>query len=257
MFNHGHRLDCYSWLYDKHCPSVQRVRANAAKWEALDELYNYQPREDGFYGKVSNFWMGIRNAQAVRNRFRVVVAILREAIAERLRDGEVRILCLASGSTQSVIKAASTFPGVRILAVDEDSEALRHAAMIASEIGVDLQLREADVLAPSDIIRDFRPHIIEVVGLMDYLTDRLVVGLLGRIRRNCAHGALVLIAHIHPNPEQEFLREVVDWVMFYRTAQEVQDLIERAGYHDIRLYPEPHGIHTVFAMTVPAKGGEI
>ena len=57
------------------------MKEGSTSWRALEEIYNYNfGRRDGLGGLVDDFWEGMLNCQAVRNRLKVAKNELRRAI---------------------------------------------------------------------------------------------------------------------------------------------------------------------------------
>jgi len=230
-----------------------RVRDGAARWPALDAIYNFSEGEGetGLARVVDNFWMGIRNAQAVRNRLKIAKRELRSAIEKVSKPGEpVRILSLAAGTAQGVIEVMSRCVqngiDVRALLLDQDETALRYARELAREYNVAdrVETRNCNVLFFDREINE-KPDIIEMMGLVDYLKDKLATTLFRKIRRNLKPNGYFFTCHVHPNSESYFMRHVINWGMRYRRKDEFEDLLISGDFLAPRLITEPHGIHSI------------
>ena len=252
------------WYVDGLSENSCRVKEGSAKWQALDACYNFTHGEgrNWLIRTLDTFWMNVRNAQAVRNRLIIAREELCRTIinqANKSPKREVKILSLASGSAQAVIEALSELRRkrnvqVRAMLVDQDESALRHAQNLARDHGVaDLvETRLGDVLFFDRILGEFKPDIIEMMGLMDYLRDKLAIQLVRKIRRHLPEGGSFLTCHIHPNSESYFLRQVVDWKMLYRTVGQFEDILVGGGFLDFSFRTELHKIHTVAVTTKTA-----
>src|ERR1700733_3888212 len=95
-------------LFDGLGEFCRKIKEGAASWQALDIIYNYH----GQGSLVDRFWIGhMLNAQAVRNRKRIIVEELHARCADIiLRKGMVRVLSLASGSAQAVFESLVGLP---------------------------------------------------------------------------------------------------------------------------------------------------
>src|SRR3989338_8175942 len=116
--------------------SDRAIKEGAASWKPLDIIYNHRfGRTSGLRGIVDDFWVGMINAQAVRNRLKLVKQEIRRAILRFSNHQEVRLLSLAAGSAQSVIEVMAELKtkGVRIraLLLDIDQTALDYAILLA------------------------------------------------------------------------------------------------------------------------------
>ena len=252
----GTEIKTNSILVDGISINSRRVKDGSARWPALDACYNYKAGEgsNALVRWIDNFWMQVRNAQAVRNRLKIVKRELRRTIILASREAgaePVRILSLAAGTAQGVIEVVAQMrrEGYRfeVLLVDRDESALRYATKLAGENGLSdcVQVREGDVVMFDRVTRGFHPHIVEMCGLMDYLRDSLAVSLTKKIRKQMAPLGFFLTCHVHPNGESYFLRHVVDWDMLYRPIGKFQDVLTNGGFLSPSMFTEPHRIHSV------------
>lgn len=248
----GRKPRVNTFWFDGLGSSPMAVRNGATSWRALHEIYNYD------FGKpasmdtlVSNFWESMLNCQAVRNRFKLVKQELKRAVLQFEGEPEVRIISLACGSAQPVIEVMAELKTRGILAktvlLDMDQSALDHAAKLASVYGVLAQVKtiKAIVCQVAKVAKNFKPHVIEMVGLMDYLDEKQAVRLLSKIRQLLEPNGIFITCNICPNVEQAFLKWVVDWNMIYRTARQLSEIVEAAGFKKIRLIQEPLAIHNL------------
>lgn len=245
------------WLVDGISAGSRRVKDGAARWQALDACYNFSGNGEGrnaVVRSIDKFWMCIRNAQAVRNRLKIARHELIVAIEERARSNQpVRILSLAAGTAQGVIEAAARcrVRGIRteILLIDADDSALAHARALAAAHGIGecVTANRGDVLRfdKNGALGGFRPDIVEMMGLIDYLSDEMIVLLIKRIRRLLTPGGIFFTCHIHHNAEAYFLRHAVNWQMRYRSVGQLRALVEKGGFAQPRLLTERHRIHTI------------
>jgi len=198
----------------------------------------------------------MRNAQAVRNRFKIVKQEILRCLASLHREGKpLRLLSLASGSAQGVMEAVAEFQrayqvDVSLLLMDIDEEAREYVQFYAKENGLhDLQYRCGNVLRFRGLIGEFRPTIIEMLGFLDYLEDPTAIFLIKEINRSLVDGGYFLTCHIHDNAERSFLETVISWGkkprMLYRTCDQLKGLVWSGGFMVTKLITEPHRIHTV------------
>ncbi|HEY5208231.1 MAG TPA: class I SAM-dependent methyltransferase family protein, partial [Stellaceae bacterium] len=156
-----------------------------------------------------------------------------------------------SGSAQAVIETISELKvqgiSTELLLVDSDISALDYARALSRKHGIEklITIKEGDVLFFDRAIGDFRPDIIEMMGMIDYLRDTTIILLIRKIQRCLKVGGYFFTCHIHPNIEAYFLRHVVNWEMTYRSREALCSLIEKGGFSSYRLFTEPHRIHSV------------
>lgn len=245
-------VNCF--LVDGISATSRRVLEGAAKWGALDATYNFERGAGStiLVRAIDTFWMHIRNAQAVRNRLKIATEELHgAALHTAAKHGSVKILSLAAGSAQGVIAVLAAMRRRGILAeavlVDLDPTALEYAMRFAREAGVEdrITTHVGHVHKFPQFIGDFRPDIVEMMGMTDYLPDSFATAVFRKIQRHLRPGGYFFTCHIHPNAESYFLRHAVNWDMLYRTKTELERLVRQGGFHDVRLETEPHGIHSV------------
>jgi hypothetical protein len=243
----GEDVEYYAWFYDKHSESVMQVRKGAARWPALEAVYNWQPTKRGVWHLLESFWMNVRSAQALRNRKQIVVKLIRETVLEKIQtEGEARILSLACGSAQSVFEAIEGLDNVSVLAIDIDDTAIDYSKKLAKKYGIEkIEWRKGNLIRPGSVSNGFNPNVVEIVGLFDYLKDGLIVRLLQNISGLSSRGATLISAHIHPNPEMHVLEDIADWDMIYRPLSEFKRIIAEGGVEKARYFTEPHGIFSV------------
>jgi hypothetical protein len=227
-------------------PVMRQVKEGAASWKALDLIYNYR---FGTSGLIDDFWLGMINGQAVRNRLKLAKQEIRRAIRTFSSEAEVRIVSLACGSAEGVLEEIARFKEkgiiVRALLVDMDQTALEYAERLARQLEVADQVEtiKANVFKVSRLAADFHPHVIEMLGLLDYLPQDRAIWLADRIKSVLLPGGLFLTCNIRPNVEQFFLKWVINWPMIYRTSQELAEVASQAGFEDFRLIYEPLRVH--------------
>jgi len=250
------------WFVDGISHNSRKVKDGHAKWPALETTYNFSQGEgsNSVVRTIDHWWMNIRNAQAVRNRLKIAKRELKKAIVEqaRAKKGKVEIVSLAAGSAQAVIEVISELQNsqsvpntisVRALLVDIDTTALRYAQKLAEQHNVShlIETKEDNVLRFDHALKklDCSPDIVEMMGLLDYLDDKLAVLLIKKIHRVLPKNGIFLTCHIHPNSEEFFVRNVVNWNMLYRSVRKLNELIVDGGFRDISVHTEPHNIHSV------------
>jgi len=245
------------WAVDGISINSRRVKEGARRWPALDVCYNFVTGEgpNAIVRAIDSYWLHIRNAQAVRNRLKIAKRELRKAIETLVssgRDEPIRILSLAAGAAQGVIEVATDLwrqrgINVEILLIDSDLTALQHARKLARDAGIEdrLSAKVGNVLHFSTMLGGFKPDIVEMLGMIDYLPDTTIVLMTKKIRHLLSIDGYFLTCHIHPNAERYFLKHVEHWGMRYRSRSKLRDLVEKGGFLGPELYTEPHRIHTV------------
>lgn len=230
-----------------------QVRAGNGSWKALNIIYNMPDYVCFNKNKLGIFLdkcysLNINNPKSVRNRLKISKHLLEKEIAG-FSGGQMRILCLACGSAQAVIESVAKFPDrdVKVLLVDIDPEALEYARNLAQKHGVlgRFEFQERNAMMVARIAKDFKPHLVEMLGLLDYIPKDLAISLVERIRKSLEPCGVFITCNIHPNPEIPIVRWILNWEMIYRTKQEIVDIIKGGGFDQCELLTEPIGIHSI------------
>lgn len=242
--------DINTFWFDGLGLSCREIKDGSASWRALDIIYNHKFGQwNGSHGFVDDFWIGMMNAQAVRNRLKLVKQEIRRAILQFSNHKEVRILSLAAGSAQGVIEVMAELKTrgvcVRALLLDIDQTALDYAEKLACVHGVFDQIEtvKTSVAQVARVSKDFKPQIIEMLGLLDYIPKDKAIRLVGKIRESLEEKGIFLTCNIRHNPERHFLKWVINWSMIYRTPAELAEIVSEAGFSDCRIVYEPLKIH--------------
>ncbi len=246
-----------SFAVDRFSRFNHQAKYGAAGWRSLDMFYNYhekiKPQLNGdFEGWLTRHWMGkFENRQAVTNRFKISINTLVKAIENFAAEKEIRILSLASGSVQAAVEAMKKCPQLNVKAVliEADISAIEEAKKLVVEAGFNdhFSFVHDTSNALEKVTGAFMPHIIEMVGFLDYCPRQQAIALINRIRMRLPVGSVFITCNIRPNREKIFLDWVLLWPMIYRTEHELADLIVKGGFSPkkTQLIYEPFQIHGI------------
>lgn len=245
-----------SCFFDGFSKYLNDIKNGAASWLALALIYNYykcrnELSEKEIEKRITYFWINMRNAQAVRNRKKIVTAILTNLIKEIYEKNghkEVFILSIACGSAEAVFDAVVELKlPVRIVLLDKDETALDYCKKEALKSGIkNIQFIHGSTTNFSCYIKKIgNPDIIEMIGLTDYLKEPKAINLFSRINVNIAHGGYFLTGNVSPNSEKWFLWAVINWPMIYRTKKTLAKIVEASGFKNYEIITEPHNIHNI------------
>ena len=246
-----------SMFYDGLSKYCKDVKDTATSWRALDIVYNVRfEKPKNFSERIFNLWHGMDNAQAVRNRRKIVAEEIGNAIERAQTQGikKVKIMSVAAGSAQSVLEAVGKVPQnvEKVLLVDLDPAAIEHSKNLAQQRGVAAKFEgvAAHFKEYGTHADRFQPHVVEVMGLLDYLPEPVAVAFFREIKKRLPKGGTLLTCNIAPNREQGFLQHVINWGnMIYRSKEDLRKILEDAGFANINIFSEPHGIHWIAVCT--------
>ena len=231
----------------------REIKEGAGSWYALDIIYNFEfGQQNGIRGKVSDYWIGMINAQAVRNRRKLAKRELDKAVREVAQENKgIRLLSIASGSAQSVIEVIAKLKDIdiKVILLDLDPLAIDYSRGLARNYGVEDKITFIKESASNleGVIKGVRPHIIEMIGFLDYRPHRKAVRLVEEIYKLLLPGGKFLTANTCPNPEQHFLKWVINWQMIYRKPEELGRILVEGGFapENCQIIYEPHKVQCV------------
>jgi SAM-dependent methyltransferase len=248
----GRKPKVNSFWVDGIGKSARIVKTQAKTWRALEEIYSYQfNKPTSISSLVDNFWHSrIANCRSVRNRLVITKSKLLSEIT-KLQLPEVRVISLACGSAQAVIEVTAEMKRrgvvVKVVLIDIDQTALDYARLLAvkHEVSEQIQFVKGSVSRIVKISRDFQPHVVEMVGFLDYVPDDGAVRLISRIKEALLPGGVFITANITHNLEMMFVQEVMDWDMIYRTRKQIINILAKAGFQEISILAEAEKIHLI------------
>jgi SAM-dependent methyltransferase len=194
------------------------------------------------------------NAQAVRNRLRLVKRELAKAIKEiAQREEEIVLLSIASGSAQAVLETMLEVrkEGLKVKAffLDLDSTAIEYSRKMAEKYGLKDKIHfiRTSTANLEKVIDGRRPHIVEMIGFLDYRPNAKAIALIKRINNLLLPGGKFLTANMCPNFEQYFMKWVINWRMIYRTPKELGQIIAGGGFDpgNCQIICEPLQLHAL------------
>jgi extracellular factor (EF) 3-hydroxypalmitic acid methyl ester biosynthesis protein len=171
-------------------------------------------------------------AEAVRNR-RVLIPRLLAAHHAQRKPNPFRVLSVACGPARELEDVFSNLdPGqIELTLLDQDDEALAAARATLERIG---QPRKLSVVNDSvrTLLRDRtaterwgRFDFIYSMGMFDYLTPPVAKAVLARLYELLAPGGALVVGNYHvKNPSRFYMAYWLDWVLYYRTEEEMLSL---------------------------------
>lgn len=236
----GTNLNINTFWFDGVSLICREIKENACKWRALDIVYNYNFKQEwNFRTAVTNFWLKLKNARAVRNRLKLIKKKLREELEKfsYRKVDNIKLLSIACGSAQGVIEVMAEFKqkGISIKAIflDRDPTAIEYSKKLAQRKGVSDLInfvnKSASILEEG--VNNFSPDIVEMVGFLDYRPKDRAIKLIQTINRILAPGGVALISNIVPNIEKFFLFRIVNWPMIYRSPKDFSEVLIKSGFY--------------------------
>lgn len=227
-------------------PWLRRTRLARRAWEkplgyagdpvVIDWIYEGRGGGDGPVGRLfDQCFLDAAPGRAVRNRRRLLVDEIRRAV--EAAGGHARITSLASGPAAEVFDALAALERperVRFTLVDIDPGALERARERARRLGVAVETRRLNLVEVARGRAELglaEQDLVYSIGLVDYFTDDLVVGLLDAIHRALRPGGRVILGNFHPrNPARGVMDLLLEWVLIHRTEADMERLFAASAF---------------------------
>lgn len=245
LVNHGSQLMQY------FCRHVMNAQALDVAYNALGSFRlkgkKVFPQNIKSGDLLSQFLCRDPNFQAVRNRYRQVVKLVKQ-----FGGGEV--LSIACGSANPIVEAVSELKQSSLLLTDSSSDALKLALSIAhqAQISERVEILQVPWIKLPRILANRKFDVVEICGLGDYLSDRSEIKLieiaLGFLK---PEGKIIVSNMVETQPASDLLRRRYNWdIPAYRTPKKFKELIQKGGGKNIKIYLEPWGIHSIATATI-------
>lgn len=184
-------------------------------------------------------------AQAVRNRRILISRSLRDAVdqIELVADQRLKVLSVACGPAfelRDILKTAADCKNYDISLLDQDEDALQEAKDVVDEIqkqlGMEIMvsyLQESVriMMSPRRLSSQWgKFHFIYSMGLFDYLTPPVAKAVITNLYRLLEPGGQLFIGNFHvSNPSRVYMEYWNDWVLYYRTEDDMLNLLQQPG----------------------------
>lgn len=235
-------------LFLKHICNSQVMRESfrsPGSWRVMKFCYERHP--------VSNWvdWLALKAsamAMGLRNRKKMVVSNLIRLFEEK-RGKEMTVLGIGTGPALSILEAMGAAPWTHVnaLCVDQDPSAIATGEELRDKLTLNGRVKfvQADALEAMSQMRA-APHVIEIVGLLEYLADRDVAQLLEYVYQVLQPGGTLIANSIQPSHGvQHFLERIFGMRLHYRREEALMGMMEGCGWRTFRIEREPIGIYSL------------
>lgn len=258
------------WLRDQVQPyilrssigyrAIRKPEGYAGDFSTILELYERSPRGADPVGELMDAAiLRLDAAWAVYHRRRLLAGEIQRTHA-RVEGRPVRVTSLACGPAEELVEACAALEGGRpleMVLMDIDAGALDHARRVLDIPGsphtvTGLRCNLIHVASGRTSLDLPSQDLIYSAGLIDYLNDDVVVGLMDAAHRWLRPGGRLILGNIHPcNPDRAFMDHVAEWPLIHRTEADMDHLYRRSrfGQPCTRIRFEPQGLN-LFAECV-------
>lgn len=189
------------------------------------------------------------DSRAIRWRAEAATVLTREAAADWTSDvTAVSLACGAAGPlarlVDGLVADGHTVAAMHLL--DRDPVALaagrvtarRHLdpSLVRARVFDLVDLRDGTALPLTPVLEVHSAHLIDILGLFEYLPDATAVSLLKQARAVLRPDGVVVLANmVTGRPEQNVLSHVIQWPsLIQRSVDDLLALIEAAGFDATR-----------------------
>lgn len=242
-------------IFSRSSKDGHTVKRNATTHRALEVVYNFDknlPKKDILKtGILTYTWQHLLNSKALRNRLKLVKEQLRSAIFSFSEEKEINILSLGAGSARAIIETLSEFKNsdlkIKALLLDKSEDSMVYGREMAKKYGVEenliwVQGNVFDAKEHCDKF-NFRPHIVEMVGLLDYFNKKKSVKLFNITYELLRSKGIFISCNIKENRETKFLTNILGWPMIYKDEKYIEDILLDSLYTKSKIIYEPLGVH--------------
>ncbi|MDP6931438.1 MAG: cyclic nucleotide-binding domain-containing protein [Myxococcota bacterium] len=252
LSDHAARVLAGSQLHKELHPYLVRAQlvADMADWDegpggrhkVLAHLLNGSGSGEGALGQhLDTYLLGLPTSRAIRERSQVAA----EAALDGL-DGEdaLRVLLLPVGCgalLSRLIHARSDRPVV-ITCVDDENNA---EALANAERGLGYLPAKVDLTWRSEKLASWcmgrseshydRQDVIVLNGLVEYLPDRLLAGVLGWCHQHLKSDGRLVLSTLCPSQDQVVFDHFLAWPTLRRTQGDLERLLQGAVFSDISI----------------------
>lgn len=224
-------------------------------WRSMELVYRNAPPVDWFdrQALVAN-----PISMAARNRRKIVTDLLTKLIRKHASHGPVTMLGVGAGPGWHLQTAMvdSELPADRVSAwlIDLDDDAFPFGRAIAQMFGIENSVHfiQGDASRISEVLPDTRFQIVKLIGIIEYLNDEQLTGMLTAIHSVMVPGA-TLVTHgledkYHTGP---FLSRVFALKHHQRDAKRLREILTQTGFRVESCEYEPTGIHPIVTAVKP------
>jgi cyclopropane fatty-acyl-phospholipid synthase-like methyltransferase len=191
-------------------------------------------------------------SMATRNRRKLVTAKLVEVLKEYADEPTIHLMGIGAGPglhlQDAVARSGISSDKARIWLIDRDSDSFEFGRQCARDRGLEHSVNyvQGDARDIRQVLPNVSPHIVKIVGLIEYLTDKEAIQLFSAMRdviqptgRLLTHG---LVDLYNSGP---FLARTFGLSHVQRTADEVRTLLKGVGFETISVSLTPMKIYPV------------
>ncbi len=219
--------------------ALAKPHGYAGDFEIIERIYGHNVSQRDEFIKWDKFFHTADAVSAVRNRSKIILDYI---AAENPKS----VFSVGCGSGQDIRKAVYNSPDTTFTLLDNDAKAIERAK--CNLHGFDDRVSFVQRNAIRTKFDDYNVSLIWSAGLFDYLNDRVAIALLKRLHAGLANDGKVFIGNFAKGQTSRSYMELVgEWFLIHRTPHEMKNLLEMAGYKNIKVRSDETGVN-LFAI---------
>lgn len=223
------------------------IKDGPGSWKSMLAHYDSSPKN--FLDFLMNYYISFPSG--LRNRQKLVIDALSQLIESYGKYEPLYLVGIGSGSGNNTMQAIrmkkSEIVSIKAQLFDINEEALTYGRIKSQELGLanEVEFIHADASQVESRIMN-SPQIIEMIGLIEYLSDDVLLRLLQSVQRFRASTSSILISSISDSHGiDRFLKRTLSFDLNYRSSQKIIQLLSEFGYKRFNVFPEPTGLFSV------------
>ncbi|MEK7664494.1 MAG: class I SAM-dependent methyltransferase [Patescibacteria group bacterium] len=217
---------------------------SAKAMEVIYAKYKNKPFSEGFVRGITNiFWHHfLSQPKGLRNRLKIVQNVIEREVENIIDHKEsrevIKILTVGGGSGRSVmhplykIIKEHNYKNVKIFNLDKSTQSITLSKQAAKEYNMrnNFEWINDDAKNIKSLFSDDSMDIIEMIGLLDYLSEEQGIQIIKQIYNILKKGGVFIVSNIHPNSEMSFIYKTGWPKLYYRTPEQIADILEESGF---------------------------
>lgn len=247
---HGYYFRRQVWHFIKSSKFLERTntkpRGYAGDSEMMTYIYKNDYRGKSIFAKLMHKHpVETEAAQAVRNR-RSLIAKKIKSIREEFqnqRSSSINFLSLACGPAfelKDIYQNGQDMKNLHCTLLDQDTDALDKAKSnvraLEKRFRSKIKVRfltdsvRTMICTPDLEVKWGKFHFLYALGLFDYLTPPVARAVMKKIYKLLHPGGQLVIGNYHvKNPTRYYMEYWSDWVLYYRTEEDLLSLFDSDG----------------------------
>jgi extracellular factor (EF) 3-hydroxypalmitic acid methyl ester biosynthesis protein len=195
----------------------------AGDFELIDRIYNNHTSKDKNLFRWDLYCNRHPTLNAVKNRKEYFKALI-----FKNKNNIHNVFNLGSGPGRDIYELLNTMEcsDIRFVCIDQDDNALQHAANLCKPHIDNIEFRRADILKYKT---DEKFDLIFAGGVFDYFSDEIFVLMLKKLCKMTRNGGRIVIGNFSWNNPGRGWMTICEWHLFYRSLEHLKTLAVSAG----------------------------